>query len=115
MTWTVTEHVEPAFEKVGRVYIRGEDMVVRSDLDSRGFRVPLPDLARAINGEPQPVRLLSTGMVAGTVRRSFSGKALNFTIEPFYYTTPLQSVTRLLAGKQRKAPLFVGRTQVEPG
>jgi hypothetical protein len=38
---------------------------------------------------------------------------MNFTIEPFFYTTPLQSVTRMLAGEQRKAPLFVGREQVE--
>jgi len=38
---------------------------------------------------------------------------MNITIEPFYYTTPLQSITKMLAGEQRKAPLFVGREQVE--
>jgi hypothetical protein len=40
---------------------------------------------------------------------------LTTTIAPFYYTTPLLSITRMLAGKQRKAPLFVGREQVEGG
>lgn len=34
---------------------------------------------------------------------------MNISIEPFHYTTPLQSVLRMLAGEQRKAPLFVGR------
>jgi len=42
-------------------------------------------------------------------------RALNFSIEPFFYTTPMQSVLRMLAGKQRKAPLFVAREQVEGG
>jgi len=50
----------------------------------------------------------------GTVQLSTSGRAINFNISPFFYTTPLLSVVRMLAGEQRKAPLFVGREQVEP-
>lgn len=38
---------------------------------------------------------------------------MNFVIEPFYHTTSLQSIQRMLPGEQRKAPLFVGREQVE--
>jgi hypothetical protein len=111
--WTITEHVESPFEKVGRLYLVGPDMVIRSDLDSRGFRVPLADVDAVINGDPQSIRLLSTGKKVGTAQISTSGRAMNFSIEPFFYTTPLYSVMRMLAGEQRKAPLFVGREQVE--
>src|SRR5690606_8729331 len=111
--WTVIEHVESPFEKVGRLYLDGENMIIRSDLDSRGFRVPLADVDAVLAGNPQDIRLLKTGKKVGTVQLSTSGKAMNFTIVPFYYTTPLYSVVRMLAGEQRKAPLFVGREQVE--
>ncbi len=111
--WTVTEHVESPFEKVGRLYLEGGDMIIRSDLDSRGFRVPLTDVDGVLAGNPQDIRLLKTGKKVGTVQLSTSGRAMNFTIAPFYYTTPLQSVVRMLDGEQRKAPLFVGREQVE--
>ncbi len=40
---------------------------------------------------------------------------MNFAIEPFFYTTPLQSIQRVLTGDQRKAPLFAGREQAEGG
>jgi len=49
----------------------------------------------------------------GTAKLSVSGKGMNFNINPFFYTTPLQTLTRMLDGEQRKAPLFVGREQVE--
>ena len=105
--------IESPFEKVGRLYLVGVDMVIRSDLDSRGFRIPLDDIDVVINGEPQSVRLLTTGKKVGTAQLSTSGRAMNFSISPFLYTTPLQSLMRMLAGEQRKAPLFVGREQVE--
>ncbi len=110
--WTITEHVESPFEKVGRIYLVGLDMVIQSDLDSRGFQIPLDDVDDVLAGSPQDIRLLKTGTKVGTVRLSTSGRAMNFTIEPFFYTTPLQSLMRMLAGEQRKAPLFVGREQV---
>lgn len=111
--WTVTEYVESPFEKVGRIYLVGGDMVIRSDLDNRGFRVPLADVDAVLNGEAQSVRLLKTGKKVGTVQLSTSGRAMNFSIAPFIYTTPLQLIRRMLEGEQRKAPLFVGREQVE--
>jgi len=42
--WTVAEHTESPFERMGRIYIQGDDLVIRSDLDSRGFRVRLGDM-----------------------------------------------------------------------
>ena len=111
--WTVTEHPESPFEKVGRLYIVGEALVIRSDLDHRGFSIPLSDLHAVLDGETERIFLLDGTNEVGTVRMSTSGRAMNFTIEPFYYTTPLLSLTRMLVGEQRKAPLFVGREQVE--
>lgn len=115
MTWTVREHVDPPFEKVGRLYIEGENLVIRSDLDHRGFRIPLSDIPAVLDGDTELIFLLDGKTEVGTVRLSTSGRAMNFAIEPFYYTTPLQSIQRMLAGEQRKAPLFVGREQVEGG
>lgn len=111
--WTITEHVESPFEKVGRIYLVGSDMVIRSDLDSRGFRIPLDDVDAVLDGEAKAIRVLESEEKIGTTRLSTSGRAMNFTIEPFFYTTPLQSLKRMLAGEQRKAPLFMGREQVE--
>lgn len=113
--WTITEHVESPFEKVGRIYLVGSDMVIRSDLDSRGFKIPLADVDAVFDGESKAIRLLGSEEQVGTTQLSTSGRAMNFTIEPFFYTTPLQSLTRMLAGEQRKAPLFVGREQIEGG
>jgi len=113
MTWTITEHLESPFEKVGRLYIEGENLVIRSDLDDRGFSIPLSDIPAVLDGDTELIFLLDGKTEVGTVRISTSGRAMNFTIEPFYYTTPLQSITKMLAGEQRKAPLFVGREQVE--
>jgi len=113
--WTVTEHVESPFEKVGRIYLVGSDVVIRSDLDSRGFRIPLDEVDAVLDGEAKAIRLLESEEQVGTVHLSTSGRAMNFTIDPFFYTTPLYSVNRMLAGEQRKAPLFVGKDQVEDG
>jgi hypothetical protein len=115
VTWTVREHVDPPFEKVGRLYIEGENLVIRSELDHRGFLIPLPVISEVFDGDTHLIFLLDGKTEVGTVRLSTSGRAMNFAIEPFYYTTPLQSVGRVLAGEQRKAPLFVGREQVEGG
>jgi hypothetical protein len=113
--WTITEHVESPFEKVGRIYIVGPDMVIRSDLDSRGFRIPLDEIGAVLDGETKAIQLLGSEEQVGTTHLSTSGRAMNFTTDPFFYTTPLKSLTRMLAGEQRKAPLFVGREQVGGG
>lgn len=111
--WTVTIHTESSFEKVGRLYLAGTDLVIRSDLDHRGFSIALADVAHVLDGEIGPVRLIGSGSVIGSARTSSSGKAMNFSIPPFLYTTPLRSLCPVLDEQARKAPLFVGREAVE--
>jgi len=110
--WTVTEYVESPFEKVGRLYLEGDDLVIRSDLDPGGFRVPLVDVVAVLDGDPHPIRLLGSNEEVGVARLSASGKAVNFSIAPFLYTTPLRDVVRVLEERARKAALFVGREVV---
>jgi len=109
--WTVTEHVESPFEKAGRLYLEGDDLVIRSDLDRRGFRVPLVDVVAVLDGELKVVLLLGSEEEAGVVRLSASGKAMNFVINPFLYTAPLTRVMDVLEGRARKAAVFVGTGQ----
>jgi len=65
-----------------------------------------------MNVELKAIRLLESEEQVGTVPLSSQGRAMNFSVGPFFYTTPLQSLTRMLAGEQRKAPWFVGSEQV---
>ena len=111
--WTLTLHDESPFEKVGRLYLEGTNLVIRSEIDSRGFYMELADVGLVLDGDPSPIRLLSDGSITGTAKKSTSGLAMNFTIAPFFYTTPLRSLNPVLAEEVRKAPLFVGRDQVE--
>ena len=111
--WTVTLHEESPFEKVGRLYLEGTNLVIRSEIDGRGFYMELADVGLVLDGDSGPIRLLSDGSVTGTAKKSTSGLAMNFTISPFFYTTPLRSLNPVLAEGVRKAPLFVGRDQVE--
>ena len=111
--WTVTEYVESPFEKVGRLYIEGDNLVIRSDLDTRGFCIPLVDVVAVLDGETVPVLLISNGIQVGVAKLSVSGKAMNFWIEPFLYIAPLSRVMDVLEGRARKAAVFVGREEVE--
>ena len=110
--WTVTVYEESPFEKVGRLYLDGGCLVVRSDLDTRGFSVLLTDMSAVLSGEPQAVRLLVTGEVVGVVSLSASGKAVNVWIDPVLYTAPLARVMDVLEGRARKAAVFAGREAV---
>ena len=111
--WTVTLHEESPFEKVGRLYLEGTNLVIRSEIESRGFYIELADVGLVLDGDSGPVRLLSDGSITGTAKKSTSGLAVNFAITPFFYTTPLRSLNPVLGEEVRKAPLFVGRDQVE--
>jgi len=113
--WTVTLHEESPFEKVGRLYLEGTNLVIRSEIDGRGFFMELADVGMVLDGDPGPIRLLGDGSIIGSAKKSTSGLAMNFAITPFFYTTPLRSLNPVLAEEVRKAPLFVGRDQVEPG
>ncbi len=110
--WTVTLHEESPFEKVGRLYLEGTNLVIRSEIDCRGFYMELADVGLVLDGDPGPIRLLSDGSITGSAKKSTSGLAVNFTIAPFFYTTPLRSLNPVLVEEVRKAPLFVGRDQV---
>ena len=87
--------------------------IVCSDLDARGFCIPLVDLVAVLDGEPQPVLLLSNHTQVGVAKRSASGKAMNFVIEPFLYTAPLARVMDVVEGSARKAAVFMGREEGE--
>jgi len=113
--WAVTLHEESPFEKVGRLYLEGTNLIIRSEIDGRGFFIGLADVAIILDGDSGPIRLLSDGSITGTAKKSTSGLAMNFTIAPFFYTMPLRSLNPVLDEQVRKAPLFVGRDQVEPG
>jgi len=111
--WKVMEYTESPFEKCGRLYIKDDDLVIRSDLDDRGFCIPLADVAEVLDGETVPVLLLTNGTQVGVAKRSASGKAMNVWIDPFLYTSPLTKVMDVLDGRARKAAVFVGREVVE--
>jgi len=106
--WKVTEYTESPFEKCGRLYIEGDDLVIRSDLDARGFFIPLIDVVGVLDGETVPVLMLSNRNQVGVAKRSASGKAMNVWIDPFLYTSPLARVMDVLDGRVRKAAVFVG-------
>jgi hypothetical protein len=107
--WKVTEYTESPFEKCGRLYIEGDDLVIRSDLDTRGFFIPLVEVAEVLAWETVPVLMISDGTQVGVAKRSASGKAMNVWIEPFLYTSPLSRVMDVLEWRTRKAAVFVGR------
>jgi len=107
--WNVTNYTESPFEKCGRLYIGDDDLVIRSDLDTRGFCIPLVEVVDVLDGETVPVLLLSNRTQVGVAKRSTSGKAMNVWIEPLLYTAPLARVMDVLDGRARKAAVFVGR------
>ncbi len=113
-SWVVTTHTEPTFEKVGRVYMDNGDLIIRSDLDSRGFFLGDEDLDLALTGGVGSVRLLDSAGVIGTARLSTSGRALNMLIDEQLHTVPLRSLTPVITGCNRKGPLFVPAGDLAP-
>lgn len=110
--WTVSEHPQSPFAKVGRLYLRGDSLMIVSELDRRGFSVKVEDMGRVLDGNSAPVYLANGMGEVGTTKLSASGKGVNFKIDPFLYTTPVRSISRILEKRVRKGPLFVGREQV---
>ncbi|MBP7700116.1 MAG: hypothetical protein KA091_01075 [Methanoregulaceae archaeon] len=111
--WIVTNYTESPFEKCGRLYIEDNDLIIRSDLDARGFCIPLVDVVAVLDGETVPVLLMSNRTQVGFMKRSASGKAMNVWIDPFLYTSPMARVMDVLEGRARKAAVFVGREEGE--
>jgi len=111
--WQVTEFTESPFVKVGRLYIENDLLVIRSDLDPRGFALSLPNAAAVLDGTSCEVRFLVGDKMAGTARLSMSKRAVNFQIGDYFYTVPVARVLDVLDGRARKAALFTGREVVE--
>ncbi|MDI6899661.1 MAG: hypothetical protein QMC82_07555 [Methanolinea sp.] len=107
--WQVTEFTESPFMKVGRLYIENDVLVIRSDLDPRGFALSLLDATAVLDGKSCEVRFLAGDKMAGTARLSMSGKAVNFQIGDYFYTVPVARVLDVLDGRARKAAVFVER------
>jgi len=107
--WRVKERTRSPFEKCGRLLIEGDDLVLHSDLDPRGFCIPLDGMAGVLSGGTVAFLLLPAGEAIGEARLSASGKAVNFRIYPFLYTSPVARVRDVLERRARKAAVFAGR------
>jgi hypothetical protein len=113
--WTVRPCSVPAFQKVGRVYMEQGDLVIRSDLDIRGFLISEDDLDRVLTGDTGTIRFYSDVLAeAGTARLSTSGRAFNLTIDDQLYIVPLKTLVPVVTGDRRKAPLFVPAGDLAP-
>jgi hypothetical protein len=106
--WVVTTHKASSFMKVGRVVLDGEDLVLRSDLDSRGFYIAKRDLDEALSGGTGDVWVPGFRETVGTARLSASGRALNMVIDGKLYTVPLRFLMLVIEGRRRKVALFAG-------
>jgi len=107
--WEVTEHTRSPFEKCGRLLIEGDDLVLHSDLDPRGFCIPLDGMADVLSGGTAAVLLLPARETIGEARLSASGRAVNFRVDALLYTSPVARVRDVLDRRARKAAVFVGR------
>lgn len=98
-----------SFVKVGRIALCSEGIEIHSDLDDRGFILLNGDIDAVLDGEKRDVLTLIVRNRVGFAKLSASGRALNFTISPYYYTVPLRSVLAVLDGRNRKGAVFMGR------
>jgi len=112
--WAVRTYVDPVFVKVGRVYLDAGALVIRSDLDTRGFVIPEDDLDEALTGGIGAVLIFDQIATVGFARLSQSGLAMNIIIDTQLHTIPMRSLTPVLTGHHRKAPLFVPAEDVAP-
>jgi len=112
--WSVHPYVDPVFVKVGRVYLDAGDLILRSDRDTRGFVIPEEDLDEALTGGIGEVLLLDETTTIGFARLSQSGLAMNIVIDNQLHTVPMRSLTPVLTGHHRKAPLFLPAEDVVP-
>ena len=109
---------EQIFEKAGWVYlgiVSGNNyLTIWSDRTTTQYMMRRSDLNAVIQnpGVSRTVRR-DTGsasggaFLSGNARLSTSRMALNITIGEPIYTVPMKSLNRVLAGANRKAPLFV--------
>jgi len=68
----------------------------------------------ALTGSTGTVRLLDASETVGTAHLSTAGLTLNLVIDRQLHTVPMRSLTPVLTGQNRKAPLFVPAENVAP-
>jgi len=112
--WAVRMYVDPVFVKVGRVYMDAGALVIRSDRDRRGFVIPEDELDEALTGGIGAILLLDQTATVGFARLSQSGLAMNIVIDTQLHTVPMRSLTPVLTGHNRKAPLFMPKEDLVP-
>jgi len=100
---------ESPFEKCGRLYVVGDDLVIRSELYLRGVCIPLVDLVDVLDSETVLILLISNDTRVGAANQSDSGKAVNVWIDPILSMSPLARAMDILDGRPKKAAVFVGR------
>lgn len=88
-------------------YMDNEDLIIRSDLDSRGFFPGDEDLDLALTGGVGSVRLHDTARGIGTAHLFTSGCALNIRIDQQLHTISLRSLPPVIPGCTCKGSLFV--------
>ena len=89
-------------------------LVIRSDRDAQGFVIPEDDLDEALTGGIGAVLLLDQTATVGFARLSQSGRAMNIVIDTQLHTIPMRSLTPVLTGHNRKAPLFMPAEDLVP-
>lgn len=107
--WTTCPIAISSFVKVGRIAMGDGGLEIYSDIDERRFILLNEDIDAVLDGDTRNIRLLGERYLVGSPRLSKSGRALNITIFPFYYTIPLRSVLALLEGRNRKGVVFMGK------
>ena len=75
--WKVMEYTESPFEKCGRLYIEGDDLVIRSDLDVRGFCIPLVEIFSSVISPESCVGLVHWRSLVQAKIRGRSGISMN--------------------------------------
>lgn len=106
--WEVRPCKVREFDKVGRLFMEGGDLVIK--IDGLPFYVILArDLKRHMDGETVDIRDTEGHNAVGTAGPSVSGKAVNFRVGERLYTVPNRNFKAMVEGSARKAPLFVGR------
>ena len=82
--------------------------------DPRGFVIPEDDLDEVLTGGIGAGLLFDQTATVGFARLSQSGLAMNIVIDKQLHTVPMRSLTPVLTGHHRKAPLFVPKEDLVP-
>jgi len=82
--------------------------------DPPGVHLAYADIDLALTGSTGTVRLLDASETVGTAHLSTARLTLNLVIDRQLHTVPMRSLTPVLTGQNRKAPLFVPAEDLVP-